>query len=560
MLIYQHEGVLEGTPTRIGNANDVSAQLKGYFSLLKSTNADLGVTPEYTCPLSVLEAIVEDTEKWPNAHKLWVIGLESIPKQDIVGLTANFNTDSVHAYFDPRVVDFDNTFLDPIVYVFRAEVAKVDKLVVLFQFKSHHMGARGPTAMERDHMVKGRQIYVLRNNPDSVFLMTLICSEAMNFKDELTPANRTLLSWANTPYLLLNPQANPEPIYPSFVEFRTSVFRTERKEIVSVNWNNCSKIGEKIMHPEKWSRSGIYMRSSDVEPNNLVRLRANHKLGMYYFFYARDRHAFLLNSQGHAYLISNLSVHIAEGVLNQQNRNGPEVRSAYLFGELGQLVPVDHLSDEHIAYLESLDCAGPYIMDPTKCVFEKETLACLSTANVDAKSGLTWYQVNRLKSVRLSETDEINKRLTIAQDGEKESVNSRNNYLDRMEILNSEILPNKALLPATLSNLREKQLILGYSDQSEGGSRLIEKQAFRYNLTTPEDELIYATVAYIGMASDGEASRKFTELQSLFIDGNKNRERIVIYYRKGTTFYAKDAGDSGRFGNTNLHANDSYLK
>ena len=51
-------------------------------------------------------------------------------------------------------------------YLFRGRHQGQDKLIVLVQFKTKHMGTR-LTAMERDHLIEGKIIYILKNQGES---------------------------------------------------------------------------------------------------------------------------------------------------------------------------------------------------------------------------------------------------------------------------------------------------------------------------------------------------------------------------------------------------------
>ena len=137
--------------------------------------------------------------------------------------------------------------------------------------------------MERNNLIVGSRIYILRNSPDSIRFMTLICSEAMNFEDNLQPQVRQTLMWADLPYLVFNPQLNPAPADSRFTDFRKFIFQSDNKEIISLNWNNRSTIGHGKMITHGSSRSGIYIKSDEINTTDYGRVKKNHALGLYYF-------------------------------------------------------------------------------------------------------------------------------------------------------------------------------------------------------------------------------------------------------------------------------------
>ncbi|MCZ4243976.1 hypothetical protein [Pedobacter punctiformis] len=559
-LIYQHEGTLNATNERIGNSNDVTTKLKSYFELLRSTNADLGMTPEYSCPWNIMISIIAEQDQWPSDGKLWVVGLESLKKSDLTATIANLENDNVCLYFDREVIKDTKRFVDPIAYLFRANIKGEDKLLVILQFKTHHMGTWGPGVIERDNMVKGREIYILRNDEESVNLLTVICSEAMNLHQNLDTAVKLRLRWVDTPFLILNPQANPQPAHSDFIAFRNNILNGERKEILGLNWNNVSKIDNASLVQNKSSRSGYYVKSNEIDFTAIKRIRGNHKLGMYYFFFGKDRHAFLLNSTCNAFLIENTSVNIIAGTGPQRRRDGPQVINSYIFSD-DKLEEVTDICDSHISYMGDLGCKTTALLNPEGCVIEKEMLACLCSADVDSRYHRGWASVDKLSSVKILDAVEVNRRITVAEDLSAESVRARKDYLEAIEVLNNDILPDKEHLPKALEGIKKKELIVGFSDEMSGPIRKIEQQGFRFNVTTPQGEYVVATIGYLGTATQIEVGRAFNKLQSLFDPENSfTRDRVIVFYRNGGQLLAKSAGEGGGFGTADNYNSNSFLK
>jgi hypothetical protein len=559
-LLYQHEGVLSANDQRIGNHHNACAKLRSYFSVLKETGADLALVPEYCCPFALLNEILIDPNKWPSSNKLWAIGMESIKKDELVAYLAALDT-NIMSYFDKRVLADIKNFLDPLIYVFRAMKNGEEKLIVLVQFKNFHMGVWSGGDVERDNMIPGNEIYILRNSKTSVHLMTVICSEAMNLSKEMTQEVQDDLFWGDMPFLVLNPQVNPGPNHPFFLGFRNFVLSAQRTEIIGLNWNNVSKIGGNALLSSKFSRSGIYTRTTDVNFKNLARVRENHKRGLYYFYYSADRHAFLLNSRAHAFLFNNTSVNINEGVAAQRMRNGPHLISTYVFDANDDLQPVADVSDCHISYLNSVGCHNAFLSDPENCVIEKELLACISTGEITDKSSKSWSELNNIWSVKSVENTEINRRITVAEDMDAESTRIRDKYAGLIEVLGTEIIKNPAYIPDSLSDLRSEELFLGYSKQrNTSHERLAGLQYFRCNMTTVTGEMVWATVCYLDMASDERIGRVFEALQGLFDQDSRNRDRVVVFYKRDGVYRTKSSESSSSIKEVNGGNENSFLK
>lgn len=562
MLLYQHQGVLFASNERIGNndQNLAKQQLDAFFSLLKDTNVDLGVTPEYCVPWESIEDVFLDQNKWPSDHKLWVLGMESISSNDLKIINDKFSKSSIHFAYDQDVHKGDKDYLDPIIYLFKAKIDNEERLISLCQFKTAHMGVWSGGDIERDHLIEGKEIYILRNNPASQHLLTVICSEAMTFQDNLTDANQIKLQWSDIPYLILNPQINPGPIHQNFVRFRNHVFRWDRKEIIELNWNNLSKIGDKDLLKDGAGRSGIFLRSTDIKFSDFARIKGNHKRGLYYFFSGKNRHAYLLNSSAHAFLIDNLSVNINEGLPEHQMRNGPEIIRTYLLNQDFSWETSETVSDGHLDFIADQQCKNLFLTNAENCVLEKERLVCISSGDIPEKSGSNWSEVDKLASIRFEENTELNKRLTVAQDKDDESVRQRSGYLQAVGILDNVILKNKGSLPTSLARFRTKELLVGYSQRRDLTGKIAQKEYYRYNVVSEGDELIKATICFVTWGGRARAEKVYKSLRGLFDSDNMNRARVVVFYEiAGEYFNVSDPNPGSITSETGI-GDDSIIR
>jgi len=536
LALYQHEGVLDLTEngTKLGNQDDPSERFRSFLALARENNADLGMTPEYACPWDVIRGVVGAPEQWPQAGKLWALGAESITPEQLTAFAAQYQGADVTVHFDQARLTGNGVFFDPLVYLFRATINDEPKLIVLIQFKTHHMGVWSGGELERNRLIEGREIYILRNHAGSVNLLTVICSEAMNFPAELDVTKRAAISWDDLPFLVLNPQVNPDPLHERFIAFRNFVFDQERKEIIGLNWNLSSKIGPHDLLREGTARSGIYMSSSEIDFKDKARIRKNHKLGLYYFYFGKTKHAYVLNSKPHAFLLEQLSVHITEGVQQQRMRNGPELNASYSHQADGTLAVNTAVSDDHLDCLVSLGCTNEFLSAAANCVLEKERLVCLSSGEFLPKSFDGWAGVDKLFSFRLLEATEVNNRITYTEDTSAGSHNQRRRYIEAVNELDGVILPDKQRYPDSLADLRTVPVQLAYAQDTDVNHvKFIEREKFRYNLVNEHGNMIKATVCYLGLSTLKKATEAFEFIQSVFETDSMNRQRVVVFYKEG---------------------------
>jgi hypothetical protein len=532
MLLYQHEGELFASKNRIGNLDQALAgnQVQSFFNLLKEKNVDLGVTPEYVVPWDTLRELLTQPDNFPKPNKLWALGMESIDKEKLQEFDEFCTELGVYFHYDKSVLEENQNFLNTLIYLFQAEIDGDKKLVVLAQFKTRHMGV-WVSDLERNNMIGGKEIYILKNNNSSVRLFSVICSEAMNFPGELSQEVRDTISWGDAPYMILNPQVNSGPIHKNFLDFRNTVLEMDRKQVVELNWTNNSKIMGQPLIKEGASRSGIFMRAADFDFKGIPRINKNHAQGMYYFYSGKDRHAFLLDSKAHAFLIENTSVHILDGTPAQQRHNGPEVMGTFRLEKDFSWNVIERVSDGHIDFLNELECKNEFLLDPKNCVMEKERLVCLSSGEIPDKSDLHWADVEKLSSLRFADTTEINNRITVAQDTSAESLNKRSYYAKAITKLEGSILKVKDLYPRSLDGLKSKNIRVGYAQlKNDDHKKIIEEHYYRYNITTVEGEMVSATICFLPLGGRKAASLVYEKLRKLFTKDSMANCRVVVYF------------------------------
>ncbi|PKP43154.1 MAG: hypothetical protein CVT93_00805 [Bacteroidetes bacterium HGW-Bacteroidetes-10] len=554
VLLYQHEGLIYADNTRIGNRNNVNTEFELFFEKSRLTRCDLTLTPEYSCPLIVIEDIISHPHKWPAAEKLWAIGCESMTKQQLKALQTNHNTENIYVHFDTSVLENQHNYVDPLIYLFRGIHCGHEKLIVLLQFKTIHMGIWGGGIVERDNLIQGNQIYILRNCPDSISFFSLICSEAMNFPEAMQQNQQAIQGWIDCPFLIYNPQLNPDPTHQNFTDFRKFVFRFSKKEIISLNWNNKSKIGDADFMKYKTSRSGFYIQSEEIDLSP-ARIKKNHMRGMYYFFYGIKKHAFLLNSTPTVFHVAIPPVDIIYALNQQIRREGPELLETCDFNAARNAIETlpNEISDQHVNYLTGVGCTCNFLITHQNCILEKEKLVCLTSGKIDKELGSTWSNIPNIFSIKINEDSEVNRRITFTEDTYPDSLAQRSNYIDTIAVLNDYVLPDKDVYPDSIADLKTDELVIGYNADSNADN-------YKFNVLTITGERRIATICFIGTMPDGVIEKTFDFLQAMFDKDNNHKRRVVVFYKRGNTILSKYDLNAGNIAVTSDFEGPTFLK
>lgn len=89
-FLYQHKGVFFADNNRIGNNDQDEAETKFIKVLTKAKedNIALVLSPEYSCPKSVIDQIIANENLQPAQNKIWTLGGESLNKEELNNLRA----------------------------------------------------------------------------------------------------------------------------------------------------------------------------------------------------------------------------------------------------------------------------------------------------------------------------------------------------------------------------------------------------------------------------------------------------------------------------------------
>ncbi len=549
MLLYQHKGVFFADSNRIGNANQNEAHTKFLRVLQKAKqdNTTLVLSPEYSCPKSIIDFIIDNEDTQPSTNKVWVLGGESINKEEITQLLA-LNQGGIYIHCEDIISNTDKSYADPLYYIFKGLHSGVSKLIILIQFKTRHMGGLWTGGnVEADNLIEGNDIYVIKNSNSSTRLVSFICSEAMNVRHELTQdVKDDVLDWNDKPFLILNPQINPNPSHIEFIKFRDFIFESNKKEIISLNWGKETFLNNKAWYPEDINtpRSGVFFKTLDIEldysPNRIIN---NHKKGFYFLHIIRNKFVYFLNGNIELIKIENKPVDIIEGVAQQRRREGPEAIMVYEF-DVGtsNFIEQRTIDDQHISFFNQRGIANDFLLNKDNSIIDKERLINISTGKVNGKHENKWCDVINLNSFNLKEADECNCRMTYVEDAYEVSEAIRSLNCMNLVELGQTILPDKSQYPESIKDLIHHNIIISYSQDACA-------YKYKYNLTDDNGKIKKATVCYIGNVSVSQVRSTYDELQKLFEEGTEGKRRIVVFYKNGTDIRSKYDENAGSITN-----------
>lgn len=557
-LLFQHKGDFFADGNRIGNLDQNIAHTK-FLKVLEKARQDniaLVLSPEYSCPKSVIDFIIVNENMQPTLNKVWVLGGESINKEEITQLLT-INNDNILIHCEDVISNTDKSYSDPLYYVFKGVHSGISKLIILIQFKTRHMGGLwGGGNVEADNLIEGNDIYIIKNSNSSTRLVSFICSEAMNVRQELTQDIKdNILDWNDKPFLILNPQINPNPSHTEFIRFRDFIFESDKKEIISLNWGKATFLNNRSWYPEDINtpRSGLFFKTLDIEldysPNKIIN---NHKKGFYFLHIIRNRFVYFLNGTIELIKIENKPIDIIEGVAQQRRREGPEAKIVYAF-DVGtsDFIEQQSIDDHHIGFFNQRGITNNFLLNTDNSIVDKERLINISTGKVTGKLENNWCDVIYLNSFNLKEADECNCRMTYVEDKYPSSETIRALNCANLIELDQIILKDKSRYPDSIKDLTYHNIILSYSHNAS-------TYKYKYNLTNENGDIKMATVCYLGNVSANQVKNTYDELQKLFDEGTESKRRIVVFYKIGTKLLYKHDEAAGSIA-TAANDNSSIL-
>nr|WP_295933620.1 hypothetical protein [uncultured Dyadobacter sp.] len=491
-------------------------KFKSFFMLAAERHVELAVTPEYSCPWSVIGDLIHD-DSLPEMQRLWIVGCQSISAQALHNFI-NTHPQVIWVYEHELVQSHlnDQQFFDPVCLLFRTEDANGEgRSVVVIQFKNQFFGGGGFT-WEQENMIRGTKFYVLSNRTASTKLIVQICSDALldiNFPS--VEDGRFL----NDPLLLVHIQLNQSPFQANYKNYRTSVFKTGgkdlNKEVLCLNWAR----GVRDNDGTEWNTYGgsaLYIKSEKLNLTD-QRFNSNHAFGLYYSnWYDRRSHIYFLGYDEHVYLLRGTKPSQLRADGSQMQRSGPQLIALYHWDNGWQ---TSISADDGFATL-CLDLQNE--AGDLSCIagnplpLDVERLVELSLGMLDPAGD--WSRPEKLSAMKVSD-DELNNRTNFTHDPATLQAEARTRKLLHYGFLKNAILTVPDKLP---QGLRDAQL--GY-DQT-----LPLHKRYLLNLHSVSNNLNRGTGVFLGASTHVKACSVRDRVVNLLKDDQQGK-RVIIWYQ-----------------------------
>lgn len=517
-LLLQPKGEIEATVRHIrGSSDGYDEKFEKFIHLSSNKNVSLTITPEYSCPWSLIERIILEG-LLPGEESLWILGCQSITKQDLLNIKKN---STVEVIFEKDVFKSTANFLNPVCYLFRTrDNSNKLKGVLLIQFKNTPAG-NFLDYLERDNIILGNKVYVLKNDSRSIRLATFICSDLLDF--DATDFS----DYHYYPFIFVHLQLNDNPRHQAIREYRRYFFKDKdgKKEVICLNWAKGTKISS--AKEISFSGSALYIKTNDLRQDDNA-VNNNHMGGLYYTYWSdKYSHNYYFNCHEGVYYFKNTKVCQSLSNPARSMRTGPEARKVYHWNNSSNnwesSTPDDGLTD----LCTGLDCDVPSLINKDLSPLEKERLLTLSCGKIysqnDNKSN--WYDLKKLHFFKVDDY-EIIKRITFAHDDTDEAIDHRDEVIVRFSDLNRSVIGNPDNFPDCIKDLRGNSRIGYFSGKSNAG--------YNCNLFPVDggQRNAPATVAFLGPSTKRIAKEMFDRIES-WIDPYLARRLVIWYQRDG---------------------------
>jgi len=510
-MLYQHGGSISADASGVFNTDQDTAEAKfaSFFAHASAQQPQLLATPEYSCPWPVVEQMIQSNH-WPTAGKVWVIGCESIRPKELQDFC---NRCGMVTWFHPTyTVELDQAFLDIVCICLNATDAYGNETrVAVLQAKNTPM-ADGVHLIEPKFLIRGTERYILRNDDDSIHLALMICSDALE-KDIF----ESLPHQEHFPYILLHVQLNPDPRNLRFRSYRDFWGTEDRNsvEIICLNWARDSLLLEERL---SFGASAWYFKTDSAVATD-EDVNAGHRFGSYY---AENRsryfHCQLLNYAEHVFYLRSVQVsQVRSARATHRARTGPHAVATLSWdSDLTDWQPAQP-DDGFNSSCNEIHADLTPLTNAEITPVNRERLVCLSTSAVGATSKAQWPHVRSLKSFEMTQ-DEVCHRVTFCHDPDAGSCEQRRLWLHRFATLKNEIVPGGIQFPEHLEAL-----------QARGEIRY---PAFPGNLSfnvVDKDGEYPSTFVFIGDSSEQHARQIMDKISDVVSDAKRS---LVVWFRK----------------------------
>lgn len=497
----------------VKNADHALAVSKhsSFFNLAHERNADLAITPEYSTPWDVVDSILSGASPTPERGKIWVLGCESITPDELTELVNNHHE---HMWVcDQPGRENDQVFYGISLYIFQAQHPE-KKLCIVVQFKCTDMAGE----FERDHLIKGSNRYILKNNSEtSISLTTIICAESSEFQlQHISPLNSA--------YMILHPQMNSGPYQTIYKSYRHQIFNNASKfnitEIFSLNWANDSSI---IGYGKVGGGSSYYMKpGKDSEPNRTSEsIVQNHNKGLYFSYSESDRfYSYRLSGDELVFEFKATKSSQVDSSLNNQNKSGPKAIESYTWNNGWVLIDV---CDDKI----------PKVLGENLTPIDREKVLTISTGRINKKPKIPkipgmnskawekellpicWHTPENMLSLTLAE-DELPRgtMVNLSSDTQGEDIDS---VIQQFTYLKDELSNKDDHIPVVLSDFKNKEIEFYAVKEPRG--------AIRHN-SHVKGSSNYAALVFLGIKGH-EMAMSIHAAYKRILEPN----RLVTWYR-----------------------------
>jgi len=511
ILAIQPGGVIGLRDDFVGHESHDSAiqKFNHFLRLAVEKNCDLVLSPEYSLPWDSLQHAMANNNL-PGEGKLWILGCEAITPDELRTFEAGAKN---MIWLHEPIPTTAGKFLNVVCYLFKTKSkAGVGKDVALLQFKTQAM-VDAKFAWERDRLIVGNTLYVLHNPDDHIRLITLICSDALEFAPYANNQSRMTLH----PYVIFHPQLCDNPRHPAIQNYRTTLFIAEPSkaiEVVVLNWARDFKINAST---SPYGGSAIYLKSDRFRKTDEV-LDANHKLGLYYANWENQHtHMCLFNYDEHVFHLRAQKV-ATVGDAALANRSGPGAETLYDWDSQNDQWAIAEKAEDGFKVLCDSFKSNPmdWCTGNGYTSVDRERLLTLSAGKLEPSEN--WHEINNLRSFT-AEQDERTKRLTFAQEQSVESVDFRKEHLSRYITLQKKIISDPNHYPPNIEDLKGDCELDPPSSTSD----------FRFNLKSRSGTRQGATVVFL----DQEPPDEVENLKGKFVAewGRERTRRLAIWYR-----------------------------
>lgn len=537
ILFMQPKGeiVVKSDHVHIGNypSADTTEKYLAFFRLADSKNAHLATTPEYSCPMEVIQEVIAG-EVFPKLGKIWVFGGESITKQGLQALEIQIGEIGGFVHFDRNVLDQPNNFVDPVFYLLKAKNSDGEpQKIVLIQFKSAPMGV-WTDSRERDWLITGKEIYVLRNPGVSINLFTLNCSDALNHKAIFEAIGEIDPAWMRNPYLILHLQLNPKPADGNFSEYRRTLISHQKNfELLCVNWARGT--GEKENdRPKEWvkfSGTSFSITSNEIALDEST-FHQNYFQGCYLINGGKGRYSYYFHSEEWVFYLKTTKVNQVENAMHpQMRRSGITGVEAYIWDNEKWAFPINSKVHPDHSFFEDWTHMKELLSESLRPL-DIERIIELSTGSMNLKLDPTqWWKIDTISSLKLTDNESILS-ITFSQDRSNEAESKRREKADNFQEIQQRLIHDPRAFPDSL-----KKFVGSHSGKVRFKLDHPHSPPTNLSLRNDSDSM---TVVYLGSVTEAYAKDFESRFKAKFY--GQNGRRLLIWFKKGGENHFLDDG------------------